>query len=112
MAYSIRDAVNSPRPHHGLHAPPRPGQCVVAERLVAFADGLATRVHTIMERDARYVDVTMLDVTGCDDGHIFAARIAERIDGSVGGYATGALARHPIPLHCSGGDGAGLLDAS
>ena len=62
-----------------------------AERVVGTAERLALRLHAEMERRARYVDVTLIDVTRCDDGERLADRLLERISGSAGGYPAAAL---------------------
>lgn len=56
------------------------------------ADGLALHAHVALERSAaRYVDVTLLDVTDCDDSVTLADRILERIAGKAGAYSSVAL---------------------
>lgn len=64
---------------------------VSADRFLRAADGLSVRIHTELERRARYVDVTLLDVTECDDGERLADRLLERVSGPAGGYPAAAL---------------------
>ncbi|GAA2580255.1 MULTISPECIES: hypothetical protein [Micrococcales] len=61
-------------------------------RVQGAADGAALRAHAMLERSAaRYVDVTLLDVTECDDTTVLADRIMERISGRAGAYSAAAL---------------------
>lgn len=76
---------------HLLIACRRPAH-VTAGHFLDVADGLALRIHAELERRARYVDVTLLDVTECDDGELLADRLLERIAGPAGGYPAAALA--------------------
>lgn len=63
-----------------------------ADRFLGGADAVALQVHALLERAAaRYVDVTLLDVTDCDDGALLADRILERIAGRAGAYSSVAL---------------------
>lgn len=64
---------------------------IPASHVQGVADGLALRIHTELERRARYVNVTLLDVTDCDDGELLADRLLERIVGAAGGYPAAAL---------------------
>lgn len=75
---------------HLLIACRRPAH-ISASHVQGVADGLALRIHAELERRARYVDVTLLDVTDCDDGELLADRLLERISGPAGGYPAAAL---------------------
>lgn len=70
-----------------VHLPPH----VTPSRFLRTADGLSLRIHAELERRARYVDVTLLDVTSCDDGERLADRLLQRISGPAGGYPAAAL---------------------
>jgi|SRR5690625_306305 len=70
-----------------VHLPPH----VTQSRFLSTADGLSLRIHAELERRARYVDVTLLDVTSCDDAERLADRLLERISGTAGGYPAAAL---------------------
>ncbi len=48
--------------------------------LVRVPDGLALRLHNDLERDrGRYVCVTVLDITGCDDPALLQVRLREAL---------------------------------
>lgn len=64
----------------------------VARRLDPVAESVASRLHASFERRAgRYVDVTVVDVSGCDDAVILANRLEERINEAAGQHADIAL---------------------
>lgn len=66
---------------------------VAPERVLHTADAIALQLHATLERRAaRYVDVTLLDVTACSDAVLLADRITERIAGKAGAYSSVALA--------------------
>jgi hypothetical protein len=60
----------------------------VADRLDSVAESVASRLHAGFERrSGRYVDVTVVDVSGCDDAVILANRLEERINEVAGHHA-------------------------
>lgn len=65
---------------------------VPAERVHSAAAGLATRLHAELERGhGRYVDVVLLDITGCDDVALLRRRVVEAAESPAGTSGDSAL---------------------